>query len=662
MGYPVPLQMVLLAAAAALTAAAVMLACVLVRRLLGRGLPARIRPACFVVAVAVVYAAAFSVATVARHNGLATHGLDLGYYANVVYNFGHGHIFRQSVSPVDQYNNHLEPLLAVLGPLSYIFPDAAYLLVVQALAVAAGIVLVFYVARPAAGTAWPAALLALSFALSPGLHGATFYDFHSRALGVPLVLAALLFYSRGRFRAGLVTTVLLALTQDELALHAIPLAVYGGLATGRRRPAFIAAAALAVYFGVVALWLYPKLTYLRFGARPVYEPLTKLGPALYAGTVWREKLAYLGVLVLPAAAFLPGGGAALLTVITPLAIPAFSSLPTVFHLGWQYPLTVLPFVYGAAALGLRRWVTPGWSRRRRLLVAAACVAAVAIPAVCVAWMAPTYYRWALAPAFTTPRVRALHAAAALVPPGVPVVADDVFIPHLANRRFAYTFYPNAYPPLEPPPEVMLLARQDHPPRDLRVIFRHARTWGLGLAACDGDYALFRKGKAALPADELFRRWYSFVEDYQCSAVPGKPCVADRAAHDGRALYTENIVYCELLDGYAFPAGKYRLAFGLRLADPVGYGHCVMRVELFDLDKSYPHTIRRYARDLGIGPEYRWYRFAFDCPRPFRLKFMVFGVTPYYFDGVRISSTEYTLPKTLVALAPPMGPLPPPPAK
>jgi uncharacterized membrane protein len=316
----------------------------------------------FVAALAAAFFLALTVATIARHRAFATNGYDLGEYANFIYQFGRGHFFVQTILPSENFHPlSLTPLLALLAPATYVLGEPEYLLLLQAGALAAGVYLTFWAARAPGSSGWAAAALAASFALSPALHGAAFHAALPRTYALPLVVAAYGFFARGRFGPGVLCAALVALCREDLALHAVGLAVFGGFATGRRRAGVAVAAVFALYFIVLGSVLYPRWT--QPGGRPYYAVFADV-KALAAGPAWLKvafvaaKVGYLAVLCLPTAALWSRAGAALITWVTPLAVPLLAMRPGIFAVGSQYPAAVLPFVYGAAAFALRRWPAP----------------------------------------------------------------------------------------------------------------------------------------------------------------------------------------------------------------------------------------------------------------------------------------------------------------
>lgn len=603
-------------------------------------------PGAVVAAAAGAYGVVFSIWTVARHFAMATHGFDTGYFANIIWQFGRGRFLAQTLLANQHgHSDAVAPILALLAPFTYIFHDPAYLFVLQALCGAAGIILVYLIARPQEEgvTRWPAAALALSLAFSPLLHGANFCEFHPRAFALPLALAAFLFFHRRRFGLGLLFTVAVALCQEDLALNAVALALWGGWACRRRRAGILAAGGLLLYAVVFCVGAYPRLTYATAGAAPHWtgfftaaapEPMRRFVPVAKAG--------YLGLLLLPVGAFLPSAGAALINLITPLATPLLSTKPRVFGFWWHYPWSILPFLYGTAAIGLHRFAAAPSNRGRKFLLTAGAFAAVVFQVLFIAYCARNYYGSELKAAQAGPRARALAAAAAAVPAEIPIVCDDGFAARLAHRRYCFMYGFARDVTLPAAPRVLLLERTAHSLSEAPAILDAAAAWGLKLRQCDGDTASFRaEGPAAMSDDAFIATWWGALEEIDCLRA-GKmltarpPLVADPRARDGRAACVERYLRYAPRPGDVYPAGNYNLGFRLRSADAASFSHVVIAVTVAAADGSAEENFR-IDQDLTDAEAYETWPLAFRSPRPFRLSFDLYGLSPFYFDAVTIAS-------------------------
>ncbi len=608
----------------------------------------RLEPAAVAWTAAAIYFVAFAAAAIGRHYAMAT-TFDLAYHANLVYQCGRGYLFQQTVDPtLGGVMRQLSFTLLALAPFGAICPSACYLLVAQTLAQAGAALLVFAVARPDGGPRWPAAALAVSFLLSPGLHGANLFDFDARALAVPAVLAACYFFSRRRFGWGLALAVLAALTREDLALYAVGLAAWGGFASGRRKAGLAAGGVLLAYFAAVCCVVYPKLTYagdagplqswvftrhfglwdaVRGDPAAAENMLHELGP----------KGGYLLALLIPVAAFLPFAGGALSIIILPLAVPAATSMKAVYKFGLHYPFGVLPFLYGAAAVGARRLAQAGGGKR--LSVTAASAAAVVSQLLFVAAFSRSYYAPVLRATFPGPHEKGMAGALNLVPADAAVCADEPFLPHLARRRCVY-FYPLARcANLPRAPAAMLLNRRLYSPAELPDILACARRWNLGLRECGPDFAYFARGPGR-PEEELFARWYRAAEDWRCRG-PGVRCdCADARAHDGRAAYAPSWMRLPAAPGYVYPAGEYNFVF---LVAAAGEGSCRVCVKAFALEPAsgeviaWQEVVKKVTAD-----RYRRVPVRMEVGQPFLFGFDAAATAPFYFDAVSINSPAFTL--------------------
>jgi uncharacterized membrane protein len=622
----------------------------------------RLEPAAVAWTAAAIYFVAFAAAAIGRHYAMAT-TFDLAYHANLIYQCGQGRLFQQTVDPtLGGMMRQLSFTLALLAPFGATCPSACYLLVAQTLAQAGAGLLVFAVARPEEGPRWPAAALAVSFLLSPALHGANLFDFDARALAVPAVLGACYFFSRRRFGLGLALTLLAALTREDLALYAVGLAAWGGFASGRRKAGLGAAAALLAYFAVVCCVVYPKLTFAGdigplqswIFARHFGLWNAARGDPAAAENALRAlapKGGYLLALLIPVAAFLPFAGGALTIIILPLAMPAATSMEAVYKFGLHYPFGVLPFLYGAAAVGARRLAARAGARKGFFLPAASA-AAVLSQLLFVAAFSRSYYGPVLRAVVPGPHEKAMAGALKLVPADVAVCTDEPFLPHLARRRYLY-FYPLARTvDLPRAPAAMLLNRRLYPSAELPAILSCARRWNLGLRECGPDFAYFARGPGR-PYKELFACWYRVAEDCRCRG-PGVRCdLPDGRAHDGRAAYAPSWLRLPAAPGYVYPAGEYNFVFLLAAADK-GEEACRVCVKAFALEPASGEVIawREAVRKVGAD-KYRRVPVRMEVGQPFLFGFDAAATAPFYFDAVSINGPAFTL-ASLAAGAPPSG--------
>src|SRR3954452_18237317 len=111
---------------------------------------AGIRGRTFVYAFSVLYAVVFAAAAATSYLLYLEPRFDLGNMVQAVWSTAHGH-FLQTSDPsgaqVSRLGSHVDPFLAVLAPLWWIWSSPLILLAAQSIAVASGALPVYWLAR-----------------------------------------------------------------------------------------------------------------------------------------------------------------------------------------------------------------------------------------------------------------------------------------------------------------------------------------------------------------------------------------------------------------------------------------------------------------------------------------------------------------------------------
>ena len=158
-------------------------------------------PSRFVWLATAAFAAGFSALAVLRHRAFGSGRFDLGNMAQAVWSTANGDML--SVTDVhgeqiSRLGSHFDPILVLLAPLWSLWPSPELLLVVQAVAVAAGAIPVFWLARAHIDSERAAAALAVAYLLFPPVQWLTVSDFHPVSLACPLLLFAWWFLDQRR--------------------------------------------------------------------------------------------------------------------------------------------------------------------------------------------------------------------------------------------------------------------------------------------------------------------------------------------------------------------------------------------------------------------------------------------------------------------------------
>ncbi len=191
-------------------------------------------PTGLTVAACALLFAHFAYYAVLRHHQLRSDAYDLGIFDNMMWHLSHGEWFR-STPAFGPEGNHLHrhttfgaPLLV---PFYAIWPRAETLLVLQAAFAASTPIPVYMLGRRLLGSPWLGFSFALCYALYAPTHGAVFYDFHFLTMASPLFAWVFYLSFTDRTRALVLMTILtLAWREDTgavLAFAGIVLFLWG---------------------------------------------------------------------------------------------------------------------------------------------------------------------------------------------------------------------------------------------------------------------------------------------------------------------------------------------------------------------------------------------------------------------------------------------------
>jgi len=375
---------------------------------------------------------------------------DLGNMVQAVWSTTHGRPLELTSGAtgeqVSRLASHVDPILAALAPLWAVFPTPLALAGVQVGAVALGALPVFWLARRHLESERAAGILAFAYLAYPWVAWTAVDVFHPVTLGIPLLLFAIWFLDSDRLLPFAVCAVLTAASGELMAIVVAGLGVWYAVARGRRRSG-LAIAALSVGWTVVALYVVVPAfadarsvffgAYDGVGGSPAGIAETSLtDPGAVLGAIFEPRdLLYVLLLAIPVGgAFVLAPGLALLAV-PQLGANVLADFGSTTDPHAHYIAGIVPFVFGAIAIGLGR-VAPAGRVRGAVFVltlsVAATIAAGPWPGALVG--TPTFFRTNTAPGF----LQSIREAVALVPEDAPVAATNRVGSHLSDRRFIYS--------------------------------------------------------------------------------------------------------------------------------------------------------------------------------------------------------------------------------
>jgi uncharacterized membrane protein len=403
----------------------------------------------FVYAASATYAAAFVVGACLHYFAYRSGRLDLGDMVQAVWSTAHGDFLGATSSSgvhATRLASHVDPFLALFVPLWWVWPSPLVLLIVQAVAVSAGALPVYWLATKHLGSDRAAAHFALAYLLYPATQFSAFTvatGFHSVSLAVPLVLFAIWFLDEERLLPFAAFALLAALTKEEIPAAIGCLGIWYAVRKRHRL-----AGSLIAAFGVGASLVNFLVVIPHFapaGANPFAGRYGEVGgsptgilhkvvsdPVSFVHAVATgHKLAFLALLLIPFLGLWLLEPLLLLGAVPDLVINLLSSKPEQTMIGWHYTAGIVPFVVAAAILGA--------SRLKRDLDRVSFWVLVGV--MCTALYSPLFFMERdLKAALPSNPVRLAKAhALGFVPSGVPVSASSTLAGYVSARRTVYVF-------------------------------------------------------------------------------------------------------------------------------------------------------------------------------------------------------------------------------
>ena len=395
------------------------------------------------------WAAAVGGLAVWRHEQFLSHRYDLGNMVQAVWSTTQGRPLEMTDGvdgeQISRLAAHVDPILVLLAPFWWLHGSPTTLLVLQALALAAGVYPVVRLALTYTESRLAGGLLGAWYLVFPWMVWGAFDEFHPVTLAIPLLLYAIWFLDRHRLVPFAVLAALALATGELIGLTVAAVGVWYVLQHRRVVHGTLIAVAGAAWSAVCIAIVVPAFNdgeasryYGRFesvGGSPtglletlVTDPANIVGQLTTAGD-----LEYLLLLLLPTA-FIALLRPLVLLIAAPQLFVNLVSDYSAMALPWyHYVSALVPALVVATVMGMRRFplsLRPVVALAPLLLSAVVLTAAAPVPgAEAFLFDEPQ----------TAERRAAMRDALELVPAGAPVTATNRLGAHLSDRKTIHLF-------------------------------------------------------------------------------------------------------------------------------------------------------------------------------------------------------------------------------
>jgi len=180
----------------------------------------RIFRVCFVTVI-LLFAVAYSLASILPHILYRTYALDLGMFNHALYNYAHLQPAYFTLSTngteVPYLGDHFSPLTMLYAPFYYLFGSYT-LLIIQIIAILFGGYSVFEYARFKGINRWLSMVVMIHFFILWAVFGALSFDFHNNVVAAMLVPWFVLQYEKGNLKSALIFFALILMAKENMAL------------------------------------------------------------------------------------------------------------------------------------------------------------------------------------------------------------------------------------------------------------------------------------------------------------------------------------------------------------------------------------------------------------------------------------------------------------
>jgi len=369
-------------------------------------------------------------------------GMDLGIFDQAMQSYSQFQLPHSAIKaqvPFNLLGDHFSPIIALLAPLYWLWPDARMLMCAQAVLFAASVGFVgWYAVRRGLGRV--AYLIEAGFAVSYGVMSAACYDFHEIAFGLPILLWAVWALREKHDRQLIVACIAMVLVKEDMPMYIAGIALVLFF-TGRKLFGVILGVCSIAVTLLLILVVIPyfnidgKYAYIGSDARGL-RSISDMALSIVHHLISWPGISFLLLIVVTAGL---GLRSKLMLVVIPTVVFRFmADDPTYLGFHFHYGVLLTGVAFMAMIDAWDRW--PGWRRISRGTLVSAQKWLLLIGGV-VGLIASGGVLDLYGLAGHTQMVADRTAVEAQIPTGANVAADVYLVDQIVDRTTVQVAYP-----------------------------------------------------------------------------------------------------------------------------------------------------------------------------------------------------------------------------
>jgi len=175
--------------------------------------------------IVILYILIFSTLTILKHISFNSTAYDLGLYDQTIWGYSKGRILFNTVREINLLGDHVHPILFLIAPLYWIYPNVVMILIFQTICLALGAIPLFLITKKHLNEK-AALMIVISYLFYPSLQYANLFDFHPISIAVPFLFLALYSLDQKKYKLMFASLFIAGLTKEYIPIFFITFGAY----------------------------------------------------------------------------------------------------------------------------------------------------------------------------------------------------------------------------------------------------------------------------------------------------------------------------------------------------------------------------------------------------------------------------------------------------